>query len=134
MFDEKAAEKGLLFSMKHLTIYPPASVSYTHLDVYKRQLLCYIYYKCQILFCQERPGTFSQYQCGAELYFRSGRAGIDHSVRQKAVSYTHLDVYKRQQYHHAVRILQAFQRDTRGKKMCIRDSYTAFHQVLCALF
>ena len=53
----------------------PASVSYTHLDVYKRQVF---------FFTDERTLQLPENELVAEL--------------KKAVSYTHLDVYKRQRH------------------------------------
>ena len=60
-------------------LLPPVSVSYTHLDVYKRQTL----YSCvnkiwlTVKFDLNPPGEYMQ-------------------QRATSVSYTHLDVYKRQ--------------------------------------
>ena len=57
------------------------SVSYTHLDVYKRQGLCH--WKFHRIFKRRtEPGWNEQGQCSAVTY--------------GSVSYTHLDVYKRQ--------------------------------------
>ena len=61
------------------------AVSYTHLDVYKRQA-----YKDQILSFQECNGEFNEdlsYEIVKKIYTQEG---------EKPVSYTHLDVYKRQ--------------------------------------
>ena len=57
-------------------------VSYTHLDVYKRQ----IYVKCEYL----NPGGSMKDRIALNII---------RDAEQKAVSYTHLDVYKRQLQH-----------------------------------
>ena len=69
------------------------SVSYTHLDVYKRQVFTQTQItesaaECCILFCRLREKDI--------LIFRGN------SYLQDAVSYTHLDVYKRQYYKRGV--------------------------------
>ena len=57
-------------------------VSYTHLDVYKRQL-------------QKRPAV--QAHLPIKMAFSLPRSCfVEKSSRQRPVSYTHLDVYKRQ--------------------------------------
>ena len=55
-------------------------VSYTHLDVYKRQALLIIIPTIYFYFCEFRLGKWD-----------------DMSTSNKAVSYTHLDVYQRQE-------------------------------------
>ena len=80
------------------------TVSYTHLDVYKRQLLKLLHkaFKVQgrrLRFCRFfRRTVIAEIRLGIEgsLEFLS----IDLSILvQNAVSYTHLDVYKRQVRH-----------------------------------
>ena len=65
-----------------------APVSYTHLDVYKRQA----YSRRGVSFCADRAGAekVHRQQGGA-----GGKAGREADTG-RAVSYTHLDVYKRQ--------------------------------------
>ena len=71
------------------------AVSYTHLDVYKRQDTGFILY----LFCEKEKSLFQIFSSKTEflpdctavlLPFDSASAG------RIPVSYTHLDVYKRQ--------------------------------------
>ena len=62
----------------------PDSVSYTHLDVYKRQLYAYTY--------------SGAYKVGKENVLGSLECGKLADIVVWAVSYTHLDVYKRQPY------------------------------------
>ena len=65
---------------------PPCPVSYTHLDVYKRQL-CVSYQISELLsfrFARESRTGFSYL------------AVVSEPCTPFAVSYTHLDVYKRQ--------------------------------------
>ena len=64
------------------------TVSYTHLDVYKRQVLDYSL-EDNVEITREVSMKF-----GADKLF----AMVDNSKVVKAVSYTHLDVYKRQGY------------------------------------
>ena len=76
---------------------PP--VSYTHLDVYKRQLLARGEPLSQFLFIRQR-GHPRQHLAFEELQTRAAAgANVRHFSGQAAliaVSYTHLDVYKRQ--------------------------------------
>ena len=102
------------------------SVSYTHLDVYKRQVFAwmgmtgeenpfYEYYDEILEICREHDVTISDvykrqmYTCGPTVYHYAHignlRSYIMEDVLEKAlryvgydvtVSYTHLDVYKRQ--------------------------------------
>ena len=65
------------------------SVSYTHLDVYKRQVLFRpVWLLCGI--CAEMAGH------GGVLYREPRRDREDSCSVFTSVSYTHLDVYKRQ--------------------------------------
>ena len=68
------------------------TVSYPHLDVYKRQLV----YRIGMLDAQYGVAT-------AIGLFKSvisfAMLGISYMVAYKSVSYTHLDVYKRQAYY-----------------------------------
>ena len=66
------------------TVYTTDAVSYTHLDVYKRQVLLHLR--------QRRKGRHGQL-CSLQRHPRRGSA---HCVLP--VSYTHLDVYKRQEH------------------------------------
>ena len=72
-----------------LSSYAP--VSYTHLDVYKRQVLCcavqeiYIESRC-VGYLIDRWDNLFEWSDSMEVP----------TVSVKAVSYTHLDVYKRQ--------------------------------------
>ena len=81
---EMSGERNLLFKMK--------AVSYTHLDVYKRQSLVYNWeseierFVPGLKFCVV-DGTASERR---EMLERAGEYDL------LAVSYTHLDVYKRQ--------------------------------------
>ena len=60
-------------------------VSYTHLDVYKRQYVI----NAAALYCDELADTVGK------KYFRN---------YPRTVSYTHLDVYKRQGSHRGIRL------------------------------
>ena len=101
----------LLFLLRVLLLYYFfASVSYTHLDVYKRPLLVvseifgvheYIQDVCR------RLAHLGYLAIAPELFARQGdpskyteipklQAEIISKVPDKPVSYTHLDVYKRQ--------------------------------------
>ena len=64
-------------------------VSYTHLDVYKRQVVGVVYapYLNELFTATKGGGAFLQYASREPERLRVG---------QKPVSYTHLDVYKRQ--------------------------------------
>ena len=69
--------------------YYERSVSYTHLDVYKRQALGYV-----------NPYAAVKRHCRGPL---TKREGVVQKVHQSGisiltVSYTHLDVYKRQHF------------------------------------
>ena len=64
------------------------AVSYTHLDVYKRQVLNISYNKEHYMFDQQHQRNNTVLFCGLES--ENGCA--------TAVSYTHLDVYKRQDF------------------------------------
>ena len=64
-------------------------VSYTHLDVYKRQILLLL-----AVHAPRQQQVFAHQQTHAIRSRLHGRAHILH--RRAAVSYTHLDVYKRQ--------------------------------------
>ena len=65
-------------ALSYLWQYSPVSVSYTHLDVYKRQLL-HMYHK-YVAKWVDKTGLYCH----------------------RSVSYTHLDVYKRQREGRAV--------------------------------
>ena len=75
------------------------SVSYTHLDVYKRQVLDVGQGESVALYSN---GQAVLVDCGsANSYIDAGAVAADQLSamglhRLKAVSYTHLDVYKRQ--------------------------------------
>ena len=96
------------------------SVSYTHLDVYKRQHKSF-------------PGVRALQAvdftlCEGEIHALMGENGAGKSTLIKAVSYTHLDVYKRQVLLCEVPFLyqeQKFYFQKKKyvtiKKMCIRD-------------
>ena len=89
----------------------PDAVSYTHLDVYKRQVLCLIYPYCQGTLAQKVPNTSRRggpvdtFHAEVLDYFlyppRRSQLRLDWFYRYQAVSYTHLDVYKRQVYNTA---------------------------------
>ena len=68
----------------------PASVSYTHLDVYKRQVIDCV--RSIISYPTLVPIELRPAEVGNE---RSTHVKLCRLIR-KAVSYTHLDVYKRQ--------------------------------------
>ena len=86
---------GMLFENMGITYLGPvdghdvkAPVSYTHLDVYKRQEIY-------------RRGLYCRLSADAGGPCEDGRRGRVSSLyseylRKRAVSYTHLDVYKRQ--------------------------------------
>ena len=63
-------------------------VSYTHLDVYKRQVM---EYSAAFLQIYREEGYYLERTC-----HYIARVGLDHVKAAVAVSYTHLDVYKRQ--------------------------------------
>ena len=84
-------------------------VSYTHLDVYKRQIL------------RSGTGDFT-------FIFGNKAEGVLHQHQYVPVSYTHLDVYKRQGWNGSGKRISI--KDTRGIidaildgsiEMCIRD-------------
>ena len=101
-----------------------APVSYTHLDVYKRQRL-------NRKLCVFHRDYEIQYSMTIDYVDRVLEANKDilEVYRVCAVSYTHLDVYKRQGTYTA--LLKAVGRclsvlpvvDGIKKKMCIRDSF-----------
>ena len=66
-----------------------APVSYTHLDVYKRQTLV------DISFCDNKYSEHDVTETIANLKELQSRLN-DSEQSKNAVSYTHLDVYKRQ--------------------------------------
>ena len=70
------------------------AVSYTHLDVYKRQIQRGVKFPCDALF---RDGRLIAWLCPcreqANLLVRDG---VELAADVYPVSYTHLDVYKRQ--------------------------------------
>ena len=69
----------------------PAAVSYTHLDVYKRQKEHSVFFDLKHMDALKNlvnSGSFS-----ADSKIKSEASG---NIRMDAVSYTHLDVYKRQ--------------------------------------
>ena len=69
-----------------------APVSYTHLDVYKRQVLYLLKSGCQWRMLPDRfPNWVTVYS-----YFAKWSATDQDGTSALAVSYTHLDVYKRQ--------------------------------------
>ena len=81
----KPGTTSFLFSLKEK---PHAPVSYTHLDVYKRQLHIYAKYRPKY-WIQIAPDSYLTDNNGETYQLRSGIGIIP-------VSYTHLDVYKRQ--------------------------------------
>ena len=82
--------KGVLKAVENInTLIDPASVSYTHLDVYKRQ----DYVWGGWLGIASHYGYMACYRS-----YRQGSVGImAYGWSLAAVSYTHLDVYKRQE-------------------------------------
>ena len=67
-------------------------VSYTHLDVYKRQVHVKVYSeKIVILYGKEKVVSHQRSYCGGDWCIK-----LEHYLRTP-VSYTHLDVYKRQE-------------------------------------
>ena len=105
----------------------PVSVSYTHLDVYKRQAIA--------ASCLELKDTLR----GSPWdWIDWGLTVAGGSISVLSVSYTHLDVYKRQELVQEVldRVLQSSTgvedletvtslsgvKSLPGEKMCIRDS------------
>ena len=71
----------------------PRPVSYTHLDVYKRQVVRLV---APFQQGKEPNMEFIREDC---IYARQSVDRKD-SISIETVSYTHLDVYKRQQLHH----------------------------------
>ena len=69
----------------------PAAVSYTHLDVYKRQVLDG---ELMVFVIYQGEGEDAPVQWLEESIPFTGE--LDLSEASEAVSYTHLDVYKRQ--------------------------------------
>ena len=63
------------------------AVSYTHLDVYKRQVLV------SVIYANNEVGTINPIQEIGEV---TKKAGVLFHTDAVPVSYTHLDVYKRQ--------------------------------------
>ena len=76
---------GRDFYMTASASHPPEAVSYTHLDVYKRQLDSYF---------RENPSDSDKYGCYEEC--RDANRKQVYVLYGGPVSYTHLDVYKRQ--------------------------------------
>ena len=82
------------------------AVSYTHLDVYKRQVedqseLAAFYSLADVTLLTSEKETFSMVCaeslcCGTPVV--GFQAGAPEGISLPAVSYTHLDVYKRQVY------------------------------------
>ena len=65
------------------------AVSYTHLDVYKRQVMT-------------QPGEtdgYGAFEHVQALIQQAGTQFLDYVIVNDPVSYTHLDVYKRQNYY-----------------------------------
>ena len=90
---------------RNLSIKPPfraVSVSYTHLDVYKRQGLGSAVANVVIKnnpVPMEMVGVEDRFvQVGAESFLRE-EYGLTAAHIVEAVSYTHLDVYKRQDHY-----------------------------------
>ena len=81
---------------------PLDSVSYTHLDVYKRQVGTLAVRTCQV---QEVPSSASS-SSKAALALATGRVYMVSPPQSLGgagpVSYTHLDVYKRQDSYSAM--------------------------------
>ena len=83
------------------------AVSYTHLDVYKRQLQNGVSLLAVSEFCEAKQlrdgGIDAQIillspMCDLNEAQEAVRLGIICAVGSEAVSYTHLDVYKRQSF------------------------------------
>ena len=72
-----------------VTLYDPDTVSYTHLDVYKRQLYIYEAVKDMQVANVELTGSWEKTLLQIEQHTLETRSFMP-------VSYTHLDVYKRQ--------------------------------------
>ena len=80
-----------------------ASVSYTHLDVYKRQVEIGVkFIAIPYLMEEDRPGT-PKFEGNVKLCEEIAKACKAHGIQTlyhnhdfESVSYTHLDVYKRQ--------------------------------------
>ena len=89
-------KRGLLFA----GMVGLVSVSYTHLDVYKRQPLMSVYapnaLRIEVAVPQTRADAIRK-QPQAQVLLADGRSVVPAEVIVfPAVSYTHLDVYKRQ--------------------------------------
>ena len=87
-------------------------VSYTHLDVYKRQANILKDLNIEEKIGAEIPIEFKNRQSGQMYHFDMIVSGIYDTPNEKsesviAVSYTHLDVYKRQKKHRQSAFLQA---------------------------
>ena len=84
--------------------YIITSVSYTHLDVYKRQIYTYgpIIHNDEVVKDMEKNGVTVINDLDELSYHEKGVMIIrSHGI--STVSYTHLDVYKRQELHCARR-------------------------------
>ena len=93
---------------QHLTIWPGIPVSYTHLDVYKRQVKERTKADAQAIKAREdaerkaaeEQGEFRKLYEKAQQQIAETEAKLQAaeiaSIKRDAVSYTHLDVYKRQ--------------------------------------
>ena len=77
----------------------PSAVSYTHLDVYKRQLLNSRGYPTYTMLKRLMAGITTDTQKSAAV---TPAASTRKRVSTVTVSYTHLDVYKRQGAKNAV--------------------------------
>ena len=99
------AQKGDAAALEAASLTPPTvvvPVSYTHLDVYKRQRLSSAAASPFCASAQSRSCV-----CFMGVFLLCGRLQDSQQTASQPVSYTHLDVYKRQNMYTSVcRIMQ----------------------------
>ena len=89
------------YSMRHLSVgyaEPLRSepVSYTHLDVYKRQVLMWASTPEAVRNCNSAMSSRSATALDNCGWISTISESVNQRIRSMSVSYTHLDVYKRQ--------------------------------------
>ena len=114
-------------SCDNLFIFPASAVSYTHLLQVSCILLCYICYIMSIRHLNESDGALTD----------SIKADLQRVITTVAVSYTHLDVYKRQENTHPFSVVQFFRKKLITFSPLMNHSFpyslAVFHATLISL-